>query len=78
MSRLFDEGDDRKVCNVAEEKVASVAGTGAVLVKEVRLKAPPNTPIFRPEARVRLVALPMGPEGQSANVSLYYRQLYSR
>lgn len=58
MSRLLEDGEERNVCRAVFEKVGEEAGIGDVLEKEERSNAPPNTPIFRPEARVRLVAFP--------------------
>lgn len=55
---MREEGDDRNVCSEEEEKDGEEAGTGDVLVKDERSNCPPKTPIFRPDAKVRLVALP--------------------
>ena len=69
MSRLLDEGEERKVCKEAEEKVGSDGEMGEVLVKAERSNAPPKTPILRPDASVKLVAFPAFTERQD-NVSL--------
>lgn len=69
---MREEGDDSNVCSEAEEKDGEEVGTGDVLVKYERSNAPPKTPIFRPDAKVRLVALPIARRGRQPLPSILH------